>query len=363
MKSTALTRVIKKLYKLRIDALFITNQSNVTYLTGHTSRDSYLLVAKKDVYFITDFRYEEEARRRLRSLRIEIIDDNIFQTIASVIQRRKIGRLGFEAKSLTVAELKRIKENSPGLECLPTYDLVESLRQIKDEEEIKKIEKAISAAATCLVQIRRTLTSGRRELEIESAIETFVKSRVSCRMAFETIVAFGKNSSMPHHISGRKRLNEREPVLIDMGVDFEGYKSDVTRVFSRGCKRKEFLKIYDIVLKAQELGIAAVKPGIPVKQLDYRVRNYIKDKGYGRFFRHSLGHGVGLDVHESPDICAKNSTRLMPGMVFTIEPAIYLPGKFGIRIEDIVLVEENGCRLLSGNIKKMIPFLSSVTPA
>lgn len=347
MARDIITQLRKKLYKLRLDALFVSSQPNISYITGLESRDAYLLITKRAQYLITDFRYEEEAKKLPGIFKIAIIGHNIFQTLCSLVTKERVRRMGFEAKSLSVAELKRIKQACLGLDCIYTFDLIESFRQVKGIREIAKIRKAIARTAQCLEQVRKTLRRGRKEIDIQIAIESLARGNGVRSMAFETIVAFGRNGSMPHYLTGESRLKSDDPVLIDMGVNFEGYNSDITRVFKRNCRSREFLKIYDTALEAQELAISAIRPGICAKDVDHKARGHIASRGYGKFFRHSLGHGVGLEAHELPYINSTNMTRLLPGMVFTVEPGIYLPGKFGVRIEDMVLVTEGGCEVLT----------------
>ena len=200
--------------------------------------------------------------------------------------------------------------------------------------------------------IREFLSCGRSELEIAAELERFIRYHGAQSASFDIIVASGINSSYPHHLTSPKKLKSGESLVIDMGVNYRGYKSDLTRVFFLGKITLLVRRIYDIVRNAQQKAIARIKPGSSIREVDEAARSYIAQKGYGRYFGHNLGHGIGLEVHEAPKISSRQEGRLKEGMVFTIEPGIYLPGKFGIRIEDLVLVTKKGCEVLSGSLDK-----------
>jgi Xaa-Pro aminopeptidase len=229
---------------------------------------------------------------------------------------------------------------------------VEDLRQIKDPQEIAKIHKATKIAIKALRQIRSFLLPAKKEIEIALELERLIRCLGGYSSSFEIIVASGPNSSFPHHLTSSRKLCDNEPVLIDMGVDYLGYKSDLTRVFFLGKIKPLVREVYDIVLEAQARALKRIKPAVIINQIDRAARQYITQEGYGGFFGHNLGHGIGLEVHENPHISLRQNKRLHPGMVFTVEPAIYLPNKFGIRIEDMALVTEKGVELLSGALHK-----------
>lgn len=347
MNSNAIQKLITAISVKRLGALFLNNQANITYLTGFASRDSGLLLVKEDYYFITDSRYEEEAKSFFPKNKVRIISESFFAALAGVIREKKLKRLGFEAKSLFVAQLNKIKDNLPKINLIPTVDLVESLRQIKSEDEITKIRQAIQKTGSALKAIKNSVKTGITEAALAAELEYRLKKSGARGSAFETIVAFGKNASMPHHITSEKKLGRQEAVLIDTGAGFQGYNSDITRTFKRGCKNREFLKAYDAVMLAQEKAFSMIKPGAVISAIDRSARGLLHTKGFGKFFGHSLGHGVGLEVHELPGINCRNNGKLDQGMIFTVEPGIYIPGRFGIRIEDMVRVTEHGCEILS----------------
>jgi Xaa-Pro aminopeptidase len=232
--------------------------------------------------------------------------------------------------------------------------LVESFRQIKSKNELSKIKKAIEITKLAFQYAKTIIRVGVRENELACLLESFIKERGADSFSFDIIVASGQNTSYPHYKTSKKRLKKGEVLLIDMGVNYLGYKSDLTRIFFLDKITPVIRRIYNIVLMAQERAIKNIKPGVPISEIDRTARQFITRQGFGRYFGHSLGHGIGLEVHEDPHISFKNNNLLTENMIFTVEPAIYLPGRLGIRIEDMVLVTPNGAEILSGDIDKSI---------
>jgi Xaa-Pro aminopeptidase len=349
-----LKNIYAKLGKLALDGLIVSSPANISYLTKYTSRDSYLLVSKRENIYLTDSRYIEEAREMLKGVaRLIKINGSCFKLIADTCIKLEVKRVGFEERHLPFAEYAKIKEGlKKKADLVPTHSLIEGLRQIKENQEIEKIRRAIEITSSALKFAKSFIAPGKKEIEVVAELERFIRYRGASKSGFDIIVAFGANSSQPHHIPTEKKLEINEPVLIDIGVDYLGYKSDLTRVFFLGKINTLARKIYDIVRTAQDKAIKQIKPGKGTAEIDAAARKYITQEGFGLFFGHNLGHGVGLEVHEEPHISKKDNNVLRPGMVFTIEPAIYLPQKFGIRIEDMVLVTQNGCEVLSGTVHK-----------
>ena len=346
--------IYAKLEQENIEGLIVSLPSNVSYLTESLSRDSYLLVSKKENIYFTDSRYAEEAKKTLKGVAIlKKTNGSVFKLIADACLNLGLKRIGFEERYLPFAEYKKIKKGlNKKTHLVPTHSFIEELREIKDADEIEKIKRAIRITGAALKFIKRFILPGKKEIEIVAELERFIRYHGAGNSAFDIIVASGPNSSYPHHMPSERRIKSNEPVLIDIGVDYLGYKSDLTRVFFLGKIDVQIQKNYDIVLAAQERAIKKIKPAQIIAEIDRAARQYITRKGYGGFFGHNLGHGIGLDIHEDPHISAKENSIARPGMVFTIEPAIYLPDKFGIRIEDMVLVTERGCEVLSGAISK-----------
>ncbi len=342
-----------KLDELNLDALLISNVSNVTYLTNFKADDCYILLDGSKRYFLADFRNIEEAKRALKNFEVVRIKDSIFKTVPELIRKRKVKRLGFETKSLDYASYAKLKKDlKKSCKLIPTFDLIEELRQIKDSSEIKLIKKAVDISISAYKFAKKIVRSDISENKLISRIECFIKSKGGQGTSFEPIAASGKHSAYPHAKTTNKKIGKNTALTLDLGVIYKGYRSDLTRVFFLGRIPADLKKIYDIVLQAQEKAISKIKPGISAAQIDAQARNFIAQKGFGHYFQHSLGHGIGLDVHEAPFISVKNKKPLVAGMVFTIEPGIYIPGKFGVRIEDIVLVKKNGVEVLSGALDK-----------
>ncbi|MFC1593296.1 M24 family metallopeptidase [Candidatus Omnitrophota bacterium] len=349
-----LRRLYAVLEKKHLDALLISHQPNITYLTGFLSSDSYLLITARKNFFITDTRYYEQARSALKGFKIKLGGKSIFSAIAELAASCQVKRLGFEARNLDVSQYHKIKKflTDQDIRFTATQNIIEELRKLKSRDELLKIRKAVNISVGALKFARRIIRAGRREIEIAAELERFIRYNGARAASFETIVASGKNTAFAHHLTSRRRIQQSEPVFIDLGVDYLGYKSDLTRVFFLGKIPSTIRVIYDVVLQAQTIAINKIKPGIKICEVDKSARQHIANKGYGGFFGHNLGHGIGLEIHEKPSISALNKESITEGMVFSVEPAVYLPGRFGIRIEEDILVTKKGCEVLSDSLDK-----------
>ncbi len=336
-----------------LDALIVSLPANISYLAGFKARDAYAIISKKQNFYITDSRYTEEVRPQLKGFALKIITGSLFKLIAASLIELGARRIGFEGRQLAFAEARTIKESLGATqELISTHSLVETLRQVKDTSEIELIGKATAITVKALEFAGQCIAAGRTELEIAGELERFIRCHGAYASAFDIIVGSGPNSSYPHHLTGSRKIKRNEPVLVDMGVDFMGYKSDLTRVFFLGKINSFAKKAYEAVRAAQQKAIAAIAPGVSGGAIDHAARSYLTGKGFGKLFTHNTGHGVGLEVHEEPHIAKKAKAGLQEGMVFTVEPGIYFPGKFGIRIEDMVLVTAKGAHILSGYLDK-----------
>lgn len=352
--NSRLRKIYPKLAQKNLDGIIISSSANISYLTDYAARDSYFLISKKDNVYITDSRYTEEAKKSLEGLASIIkIKDSVFKTIAQACMDLRIRRIGFEERYVSFAGYKKIKKelNKRG-DLIPTYGLIENLRQIKTSEESEKIKKAVEITVRAFRFIRHFISPGKSELEIAAELERFIRLNGARSSSFDIIVASGPNSSYPHHLTSQRKLKNNEPVLIDMGVEYMGYKTDLTRVCFLGKIDATVKKIYAIVREAQDRAIRKIKPGVQISKVDSAARQYITQEGYGGFFGHSLGHGIGLEVHEEPRISGKEKSQLKAGMIFTVEPGIYLPDRFGIRLEDMALVTKEKCEVISGALDK-----------
>ncbi len=323
---------------------------NATYLTRYPTADSYLFVHPKRCYYLTDFRYVLEAKKYFKGQRgISVIQyQNSFpHTLAQIVESMGVKRLGFEAHDLTFEAFSHIQEAVSSLaKLIPCLRLIEEQRAVKEEKELYYIKKAIDLNLDLFRYIRPYIKKGNSEKDILRRLHRFVE-RKNVSFSFPPIVASGPNTSYPHARITDRIFQRSDVVLLDVGIDFEGYKSDLTRIFFLGKIPQHIREIYADVCKAQEAAIELIKEGVPAKAVDEQARNILREKQLDRFFGHALGHGVGLEIHESPTLSSKNSSRLKEGMVITVEPAVYIPKEFGIRIEDMVLVTKGGRKVLS----------------
>ena len=352
--NSRLIRLNSILERFKLDGMLVSLPANITYLTKYRSRDSYLLVSGKENIYFTDSRYAEEAKPGLKGIAsIAKINGSLFKLIAQGCSDLALKRVAFEERYLPYAEYAKIKEYSKRkIQLVPTHSLIEELRQIKETEEIANIRKATQIAVAALRYIKRLIRPGRKEVEIEAELEHFIRYHGAENSSFDVIVASGANSAYPHHITSEKKIRNNEPVLIDMGVDYMGYKSDLTRVFFLGKINLLAQKIYTAAKEAQEKALKNIHPGVKASDIDRVAREFLTEKGFAKYFGHNLGHGVGLEVHEEPRLSGKSGQILAAGMIVTVEPGIYITGKFGVRIEDMVLITDEGCEVLSGALNK-----------
>ncbi|MFH1231380.1 MAG: Xaa-Pro peptidase family protein [Planctomycetota bacterium] len=353
-----LDNLCRKFVELKSDAFLVTNTVNVQYLSGFTGEDSFLLVTPKTSFFITDSRFTEQAKEEIKNKNIRIIQhkDGLLKKIAEIISTdkgSKIKRLAFESSFMSVNFFRHLKKNlKKGIKLLPAQNTIESLRSIKTPEEIEKIRKSIKCAADAFNRIRNFIKPGVTEKEIANEIDYYMRKLGAEHCNFTPIIGIDERAALPHAPISSKKVSAQSLVLIDWGTCYNAYNSDLTRVLFMGNIPAKTKTLYQIVLEAQQRAIDISKPGEIIQNVDFAARNYIKQKGYGNYFGHSLGHGIGRMVHELPTINIKNKEILKPGVVFTVEPGIYLPGKLGIRIEDMILVTETGCEVLTNCVPK-----------
>lgn len=330
-----------------IDALLVTNDTNIRYLTSFPASESWLLVTKSRAFYITDFRYVQEAKEGLKGVSLKQYTQTPCVTLFELCKKYKVKRLGFDEKHTSVFLHKRLRSFCPRrTKFLPATGIVELLREIKDQNEINQIRECLRVHHKALKFLSKVVRPGISEREILYKLEGFAKiNRVG--FSFPPIIASGPNSAYPHAKVSDRVLKNNEPVLIDIGIDINGYKSDLTRNFFLGRIPPRYTKVFDALVLAQREAIAMIKPGVCVCDVDLKARNVLRKFGLAKYFGHSLGHGVGLDIHENPRLSCKTSSILEPGMIVTVEPGVYIPNEFGIRIEDMVLVTEKGCEVLS----------------
>lgn len=330
----------------------ITGLLNIRYLTGFSGSHAILLLTTEKTFFITDSRYEEYARATLpSSVSFVLQKGDAAPFVKDILKDVGMRSLYIDDEGLLLNTFNNLKKNLGGIKLIPSDSAVKKMRLIKGDDEIALLREAAAITDRCFSHIKNYIKPGMTEWEVSLEIERFYKQNGCRKNSFDSIVASGPGSSMPHYeTSMNKVIKKGEPLLIDMGCIYEGYNSDLTRTLFIGEVDPETAEIYEIVRTAQARAINKIKSGVKVSGIDRQARGYIEDKGYGENFSHSLGHGLGLEVHEPPAV--KNSDeKLSSGMVITIEPGIYIPGKAGVRIEDMVLVGRNAADVLTKSTK------------
>jgi Xaa-Pro aminopeptidase len=333
------------------DALLVTNLADVRYLSGFTGSSGAVALTAGAATLFTDGRYTAQARAEAAGLRVAIGKKGPGLLAAEWLAARGAERCAFDAATTTVAQLDGMRKAVPGRQrrsfFAATSGLVARLREVKEAEEIALVRRAAKLGCALFEHVLEHLVPGTTEAEVALAIETEARRRGAEAMSFETIVASGKRSALPHGRASAAKLPRRGFVTLDFGVLREGYCSDMTRTVHLGRATARERGVYDSVLEAEQAGIAAVAPGVRCGEVDEAARSVLRKAKLDRWFSHSTGHGVGLEIHEGPRIAAKQEQVLEPGMVITIEPGVYLPGEFGVRIEDMVLVTETGREVLT----------------
>jgi Xaa-Pro aminopeptidase len=342
-----------------LDAIIISQDENRRYLSGFTGSAGFLLISPQRAILATDFRYVEQAQAQAPDFEVVRIQGEIAKWFPRLASELGAQKLGFEGKSISFSTYKElteaVRDAKKGISLVPTDGLVESLRAVKDKEELQLIEKAAALADAALEEILPKVKPGISETELAWEIESFLRSNGSEPVPFELIVASGPNSALPHARPTDKIIHNGEPVVIDIGATVKGYTSDTTRTICLGNSESMFNKVYDIVLGAQLTALATLQPGMTGEQVDRLARTVIEQAGYKDNFGHGLGHGVGLATHEEPRLGTGSTDILAEGMVFTIEPGIYISGWGGVRIEDMAVLEEGKVKLLTKSRKMWRP--------
>jgi len=384
-------RIIKKrikairsdLAKKRINCLIVTKPANVTYTTGFMGEDSWAVITKRGIYLLTDSRYTEQAQKECVGCKIIQRPDSLYlaQALAKLLKKIKTMQNVAVEKSLSLADFELLKKEYHGLlvrqahhpersrgaarDIKSVANLIETIRSCKDKSEVAAIKAAAQVAAKALRLTLPYIKPGVTENELAGMLNFQIR-KLGATNSFETIVAFGPNASRPHHQPSKRKLKKNDTILIDFGVRYKGYCCDITRCFAVGLRRAPFgsepqgrrqssrrptafyKKVYDAVQKSQAAAIKMIKAGVEIAKVDAAAREMIRKSGFP-VYGHGTGHGLGLEIHELPYIKAKSKGRLEAGHIITIEPAVYIPGKIGIRIEDDILVTKTGCEILTRN--------------
>ena len=355
----------EQLASAKLDALLVSHLPNIRYLCGFTGSAGLLLVAEAGSVFFTDVRYDTQSRDEVKGAKVVIARKALLNVLGEWISARwKKSRgegftIGIEAEHQTVAERKRLVDALPsGLRLRSTVALVERLRMVKEDDELDRIRAAVRLGATLFARALEVLRPGVKENEVAAEMEYAARRAGAEEMSFPTIIASGTRSALPHGRATQQIIEPGGFVVCDFGVILAGYCSDQTRTVwvggGAGAGLEEARHAYQSVREAQEAAIAAVQPGATAGDVDAAARKVLRKGGLGRYFTHSTGHGVGLEIHETPRVAAGQEEVLKPGMVITIEPGVYFPGKWGVRIEDMVAVREGGCEVLTPTSKDFL---------
>jgi Xaa-Pro aminopeptidase len=342
-------RLLRLLSSRGLDSFLITDDINVSYLTGHQAHESWLLVTSGKVFYITDSRYVLEGQEAFKGQKIEVVEykASISLMVLQLLKKTGVASVGLDERHVTMAQGRLLRKIFPKQIKLVAADgAVDELRMIKEPQEIVRIREAVKVNLEGYSFLKKHIHPGVTEQQLLRALEGFV-FRKNVAFSFPAIIASGPNSAMPHARVSSRKLRSAEPLLVDMGIEKNSYKSDLTRMFFLGKMPPSYRKVLSIVRDAQHASIRAIRPGVPASTIDAVARKHLKKFGLDVFFGHSLGHGVGLQIHEMPRISRKSGALLEENMVFTVEPGVYFPGKFGIRLEEMVVVTGKGCEVLS----------------
>ncbi|ARI77087.1 M24 family metallopeptidase [Halobacillus mangrovi] len=336
-----------------LDGLLIMSPKNRRYISGFTGSSAALLITNKEAKLVTDFRYTEQAAEQAKEFEIIEHKTPMHKEISNQVEKLGLKRIGFEKNHVTYNTYEQYNDELSA-ELVPTAGLVEKLRLIKTGEEISILKDAIKIADDAFEHILGYIKPGVKEIDISNELEFFMRKQGATSSSFDIIVASGYRSALPHGVASDKEIQSGELVTLDFGALYKGYCSDITRTVAVGEISDELKNIYNTVLEAQLKGMEGLKAGITGVEADALTRDYIKEKGYGEYFGHSTGHGIGLDVHEGPGLSFRSDQRLEEGMVVTVEPGIYVPNVGGCRIEDDALITKEGNERLSTSTKELI---------
>jgi Xaa-Pro aminopeptidase len=352
MRQERFNRIKRILSDDHLDGILITCLENVHYLSEFTGSDAALVMTETKGYFLTDSRYTTQAREEVSGFEIIEYQKKI-EGLSDLMNDLELGVIGFEAHNVTYGTYRELAEKVSAGELISIDERIRNIRAVKDDEEIGRIKRAIDIASKSLRENMWRITPGTQEKEIALELEFSMRRNGAENIAFDTVVASGGRAALPHGKASEKRIDNGDSVIIDFGSRYRGYYSDETCTFFSGKLNRRQEEVYQIVKDAHDKAIASIRPGRKAMEIDAIARGWIKEAGYGDYFGHGTGHGVGLAVHENPVIGPESKDILEQGMVFTVEPGIYIPGWGGVRIEDMVLVTENGCEVLTGLSKEI----------
>ena len=360
MGSNRLERVRHLLEERQLERMLITTPEHVRYLSGFSGSSGWLLIGKDEQILLTDFRYKEQSARQSPDWTLHMVTQGLVAGVRELAAERNGAAIGFESGHLTVREYEHLTatgddtDTTAPMNLVSTEELLRDVIIVKDEGEISTIAEAAAVTDAVFAEILELIRPGVTEIALAAEVEYRMRLHGAEKAAFPTIVASGPNAALPHATPTDREIQKGDMVTFDLGAQVNGYASDMTRTVSVGEPTEKLREIYGIVLEAQQAGVEAVRPGITGVDLDAVARDIISEYGYGDAFGHSLGHGVGMQVHEGPFVSFRSRDTIAENMIITIEPGIYLPGWGGVRIEDLVAVGPDGARVLSSTTKELL---------
>lgn len=357
-KYIKMKKLASKLSPTGREAALVTSETNIRYLTEFPNSEGTLFITRDKAYLLVDFRYGEAAQNNVTNAEV-VVYDKYYEALNELITRYSIRDLIIESESMTVADMKKLETKIEETGCrIMANDRLDKLisvqRIVKSKAELEKMRRAQQITEEALTELLNMVKPGVKESALAFELEFLMRKKGASGISFDLITITGANTSMPHGVPGDTEIKTGDFVTFDVGALYDGYHSDMTRTYAVGEVSDEQREVYDTVLKAQLTALAKVKAGVKAYDIDRTARSVITRAGYGDYFRHSTGHGVGLDIHEQPFVSSRGETLLSEGMVITVEPGIYLPGKFGVRIEDMVVVTKDGCDNMATLPKELI---------
>lgn len=354
---TRIKRIQKSLEEPGEAAIILSNVNRL-YFSGFKSSAGLVLVTRTSAYIIVDFRYGEAAKKKAELLDV-VVYSNLFETLSKLLKKHRVKKVYFENEGLSLKQANEYKKMLGRVDVKASFSnyldrIIENLRIIKSDDEIRKIETAQRITEEAYFEILNYIKPGVKERDVALELEYLMRKKGADGVSFDLITITGANTSRPHGVPGDSTVKDGDFFTMDIGVLFDGYHSDMTRTVAVGSVSEEQEKIYNIVLNAQTAALDEIKPGASCEYIDAAARKIIRDEGYGDCFGHSTGHGVGLDIHEKPFVTVNNRILLSSGMVITCEPGIYIPERFGVRIEDMVLVTADGMKNFTKAPKELI---------
>jgi len=350
-----LLRLRNEIFKNDVNALVVCKPQNVRYLSNFSGSTAVMLITKENSFLLVDFRYYKQAKNEVLSSCCEVrLSSDFFNDVKIILNELNLNKVGFESEYLTFEQHKSLSKKLQGVELAPFSHIVEDLRVVKDENEIEKISKAAYISDKVFENTLGLIKLGLTEIDIAAKIEYSIKKMGAEKTAFDTIVASGSNSAMPHAKPTNRKFGKGDFIKIDLGVMFQGYCSDMSRTVVLGKADEKKIEIYNTVLRAQQAVLCKIKKGMKFAEADNLARDIISSAGYGDNFGHNLGHGVGLEIHEAPTLGSKGKGFFESGMVFTIEPGIYIEGFGGVRIEDLAVLRDDSVEILTKSPKELM---------